>query len=68
MSWLRRNGHRSPVTPAGHDNGLDEAHAALDAAMSRWPEVIETRENMKRIRQENHLAEKVDEFLRTHRR
>ena len=65
MTWLRR--HPAPEPPHD-DHGLDEAQAALEEAMARWPEVKETREHMRRLRQENHFAEKVDNFLRVHRR
>jgi hypothetical protein len=39
------------------DTGLDEAHKALDEALSMWPDVREVTEHMRGIRRRNHLAE-----------
>jgi len=47
-----------------HDPGIDEAHEALEAAMSRWPEVNEVTEQIRGIRRRNHLAEITERALR----
>lgn len=63
MRWRR---HRPEPPP--RDPGVDEAAAALDAALSQWPDVRKTSEQLRTIRRENHLAEKAYEAMRERRR
>lgn len=57
---------RKPDPP--HDEqGFDEAHAALEDAMSAWPEVREVAQQIRDIRRRNHLAEITERALRGNR-
>ena len=62
MKWRRRPEPDPQMQP--HDPGIDEAHEALEAAMSRWPEVNEVTEQIRGIRRRNHLAEITERALR----
>jgi hypothetical protein len=50
------------------EKGIAEAHAALDQALSVWPEVTLMTTAMRGIRQRNHLAEKVRDAMGGHPR
>lgn len=48
---------------ASDQRGSDEAHAALEHAISQWPEVHATSRHIRRLRAENHFAEKIHRAL-----
>lgn len=62
MRWRRK------PAPPPPDPGIDEAAAALEAALAQWPDVRETSERLRTIRRENHLAESAYQVMREHRR
>jgi len=71
---MRRRRHEQ-VEPApehrpdrSDEKGLDEARAALDYAMSMWPDVHEVAAEIRGIRRRNQLADKVMDALGGHRR
>lgn len=69
--WSKCNPQEEPpVQPRfeADEQGLNEAHEALDVALSRWPEVTLMTTAMRGIRQRNHLAEKAYEAMRGHPR
>lgn len=72
MRWRKGRDNPPPETPTGRDEadqqGLNEAHEALDRALSQWPEVNRVTEDMRGIRQRNHLAELADRAMGAHRR
>ena len=68
---------KQPATECGeppqprHDDderGLNEAHAALDRALSQWPEVTEVASAIRGIRRRNHLADKINDAWGGHPR
>ena len=62
MRWpWRRRDHESPEPD---EQGLDEAHEALENALNMWPEVNRVAEHMRGIRRRNHLAEITERALR----
>jgi len=71
MRW-HRNRPIPPPEPVERDEadekGLDEAHEALEHALSQWPEVTQIAEDIRGIRRRNHLADKVEDALGGHRR
>jgi len=71
--WRRHDKPPKPATaPARRDEaderGLDEAHAALEQALSHWPEVTRIAEDIRGIRRRNHLADKVRDAMGGHPR
>ena len=54
--------------PDEDERGLDEAHAALDAALSHWPEVTAVADQIRGIRRRNHLADKAYDAMGGHSR
>jgi len=70
--WRRHHKENAPPpTPARDETderGLDEAHAALDAALSQWPEVTAIADEIRGIRRRNHLAEKAYDAMGGHSR
>jgi hypothetical protein len=71
--WWRKREQAPPPTPAvcrdeADEQGLNEAHAALDEALSQWPEVSQIAEQIRGIRRRNHLAEKALDAMGGHRR
>lgn len=72
--WRRKKREQTPppTPPAERDEadeqGLTEAHEALDQALSHWPEVTQIAEEIRGIRQRNHLAEKALDAMGGHRR
>lgn len=67
---MRRKPRRDYFAPEpAHDPQADAAaHAALDAALSQWPEVRATTSDLRRLRQRNHFAETMNDALKGHRR
>ena len=57
--WTKRE---PPTRP--DDNGIDEAHQALEASLDLWPEVHEVTAQIRGIRRRNHLAEITERALR----
>ena len=57
-----------PARDEVDEQGLNEAHEALDRALSQWPEVTRIAAEMRGIRQRNHLADKVRDAMGGHRR
>jgi len=57
-----------PARSEDDEKGLNEAHEALDNALSIWPEVNLMTTAMRGIRQRNHLAEKVRDAMGGHPR
>lgn len=70
--WWRRNKHIEPPGPVPRDKadeqGLNEAHEALEQALSKWPEVARITEDMRGIRKRNHFADTFDDALGGHAR
>ena len=69
--WSKDGGDPDVTEPCRNDDdekGLAEAHAALDSALSIWPEVTLMTNTMRGIRQRNHLAEKVRDAMGGHPR
>lgn len=60
MSLFRREKRRPDVPES---QGVDDAHRALEDALNQWPAIRETVTDMRRIRRENHLADKVHRAL-----
>lgn len=60
-----RDTSRSDATDT---QGSDAAHAALDDALSMWPEVHATTDDLRRLRQRNHFADTMNDALKGHRR
>ena len=56
MRWPWRRHAPDPCTS-------DEAHEALQAALDHWPAVQHTVGEMKRLRRENHFADKMKHAL-----
>jgi hypothetical protein len=52
-----------PKSQADRD-GHTEAHDALEAALTAWPEVQAVTEELRGIRRRNHLAEMTEAALR----
>ena len=40
-------------------SNTDDAYRALERAMNQWPVVHETTDHIRRLRAENHFAEKI---------
>jgi hypothetical protein len=59
---FRRQRPAPPPIPMD-SQGIDDAHQALDDALNQWPAIRDTVNEMRRIRRENHLAEKVHRAL-----
>ena len=50
------------------ERGSDDAHAALEHALSQWPDVHETTEDLRKLRRHNHFADTMGDALKGHRR
>lgn len=70
--WRRKSRHVEPPgqveRDAADEQGLNEAHEALDRALSQWPEVKRIADDIRGIRQRNHLADKVRDAMGGHPR
>jgi len=69
--WSKDGGDPEVIAPCRNEadeKGLNEAHEALDQALSIWPEVTLMTTAMRGIRQRNHLAEKVRDAMGGHPR
>ena len=69
--WRRKKATMPPPTPVrdeADEQGLNEAHEALDRALSQWPEVQAVAEQIRGIRRRNHLAEKAYDAMGGHAR
>ena len=63
MKWRPHRRHVE-VPP---DNGIDEAHEALERQLDAWPAVRATAHEIHRISTENHLGEKTHYALAPNR-
>lgn len=72
MWWRKKTPAPPPTRVVVRDEadkqGLDEAHEALDRALSHWPEVQAVAEQIRGIRRRNHLAEKAYDAMGGHSR
>ena len=70
--WKRRHQAKTEPDPVERDEideqGLNEAHAALEDALSYWPEVTRIANDIRGIRRRNHLADKVRDAMGGHPR
>lgn len=72
MRWRKGRANLPPPAERPRDRhdekGLREAHQALDAALSMWPDVKKVAEDIRGIRRRNHLAQKVLDAMGGHPR
>lgn len=71
--WRRKKHPDPPCPPTperdpADEQGINEAHAALEQALSQWPDVTSVANEIRGVRLRNHLADKMQDALGSHPR